>query len=85
MEEYISFIVVFLGSHEYIKNPYLRSRLAEALMLLLPPDALNSRRGYHRPAVSTSVSSLLESDPMVLEYLVPALLRLYVDVEHTGA
>eukprot|EP00873_Tetraselmis_striata_P001321 jgi/Tetstr1/421585/TSEL_012529.t1 len=84
MEEYISFIVVFLGSHEYIKNPYLRSRLAEALMLLLPPDALNSRRGYHRPAVSTSVSSLLESDPMVLEYLVPALLRLYVDVEHTG-
>jgi len=86
IEEFVSFIVVFLGSHEYIKNPYLRSRLSEVLMLLLPQDRLYSSRNPHRrpSAVSSAITTLLESDPMVLKYLVPALLRLYVDVEHTG-
>uniref|UniRef100_A0A061QXI9 RING-type E3 ubiquitin transferase n=1 Tax=Tetraselmis sp. GSL018 TaxID=582737 RepID=A0A061QXI9_9CHLO len=86
VEEFISFIVVFLGSHEYIKNPYLRSRLSEALMLLLPQDKMDSgrRAAPRRSHVSSAISGLLENDPMVLKYLVPSLLRLYVDVEHTG-
>jgi len=33
----LSFILVFMGSPQYMRNPHLRAGMAEALETLLPP------------------------------------------------
>ena len=37
LEQLLSFILVFMGSPEYMRNPHLRAGMAEALETLLPP------------------------------------------------
>jgi len=37
LEHLLSYILVFMGSPTYMRNPHLRAGMAEALMTLLPP------------------------------------------------
>lgn len=36
LENILTFILIFMGNHRYMKNPHLRAELAEGLSALLP-------------------------------------------------
>jgi len=79
----VDFLVLFLGSNQHIKNPYLRSQLVEVLYEFSPDaerDALRSERKAHLPFVFHQI----DSNPTAIKYLTPALIKLYVDIETTG-
>ena len=37
ISHFMTFVLVFMGSPERMKNPHLRARMAEALEALMPP------------------------------------------------
>ena len=54
----LSFILIYMGSPERMKNPHVRARLAEALESLLPhhndePSGFNAFGGYQREMLFT--------------------------------
>ncbi|OSX59930.1 hypothetical protein POSPLADRAFT_1066990 [Postia placenta MAD-698-R-SB12] len=73
--EILVWTLTFLTSTWYIKNPFLKAKLVEVLFYA----SLNW--GGHR-AIMTST---LNSHPIALKYLVPALTHFYIEVEQTGA
>ncbi|KAJ7561846.1 hypothetical protein O6H91_03G043800 [Diphasiastrum complanatum] len=79
LDEFMSFIVMFMASPLHVKNPYLRAKMVEVLNAWMP-----SKSSYS-PTLSNSMASLFEGHPLALEYLVPNLLKLYVDIEFTGS
>eukprot|EP00727_Mastigamoeba_balamuthi_P005555 m51a1_g1619 hypothetical protein (1130) ;mRNA; r:224458-228807 len=69
----MDFIVCFLSSPAYIRSPYTRAELVQAVAALVPrPDRRVRVDVFTRNA-------LLE------KYLIPTLLDFYVTVEHTGS
>ena len=85
LDEFMSLFVLLLGNSEYVKNPYLRAKFVEILMTWLPgdpddPDGMNrGGRGWN-----PRMADLFEGHPLALNSLIPALLRLYVDIEFGG-
>ena len=86
------FLVVFISSPNYIKSSHLRSKLADILHTWLPQEDNQSMTAGGRPTtarsrgrsqVESGLQSLFGGHPMVIRHMVPALLRLYVDVEYT--
>ncbi|KAH9841644.1 ubiquitin elongating factor core-domain-containing protein [Rhodofomes roseus] len=73
--ELLVWALTFLTSTWYIKNPFLKSKLVEALFYA----TLNW--GNHRSVLAMT----LNTHPMALKYLVPALMHFYIEVEQTGA
>ncbi|KAJ1296657.1 hypothetical protein BS78_01G319200 [Paspalum vaginatum] len=74
LDDFLSFIIMFMGSTSYIKNPYLRAKMVEVLNCWMP-----QRSGL------SSTASLFEGHQLCLDYLVRNLLKLYVDIEFTGS
>ncbi|CAG8606478.1 30901_t:CDS:10, partial [Racocetra persica] len=69
----IVFIITFLKSSSYIKKPYLKAKLVEILFYF---TFRNDREG--------GIVDLLNSHPLALNHLLPALMSFYVEVEQTG-
>ncbi|OVA12138.1 U box domain [Macleaya cordata] len=74
LDDFMNFIIMFMASPDYIRNPYLRAKMVEVLNCWMP-----QRSG------SSSTASLFEGHQLSLEYLVRNLLKLYVDIEFTGS
>lgn len=74
LDDFMNFIIMFMASPEYIRNPYLRAKMVEVLNCWMP-----------RRSGSTATSTLFEGHQLSLEYLVKNLLKLYVDIEFTGS
>ncbi|KAL2867933.1 ubiquitin-ubiquitin ligase UFD2 [Aspergillus lucknowensis] len=75
-DELVMLCVAFLESSEYIKNPYLKAGLVSILY----------RGTWPRPGGGTGVLvDLLNSMPFANEYLLHALMKFYIEAEHTGA
>ncbi|MFT7798460.1 ubiquitin conjugation factor E4 B-like [Arapaima gigas] len=74
-QDVVTFLVVFICSQNYIRNPYLIAKLVEVLFVTNP--AVQPRT--HR------FSEMMENHPLAVTHLVPALMKFYTDVEHTGA
>ncbi|KAF6171741.1 hypothetical protein GIB67_007262 [Kingdonia uniflora] len=74
LDDFLNFIIMFMASPEYIRNPYLRAKMVEVLNCWMP----------HRSG-SASTASLFELHQLSLQYLVHNLLKLYVDIEFTGS
>lgn len=74
LDEFMNFIIMFMGSPKYINNPYLRAKMVEVLNCWMP-----------RRSGSTATATLFEGHELSLEYLVRNLLKLYVDIEFTGS
>uniref|UniRef100_A0A1Y1K3I1 Ubiquitin conjugation factor E4 A n=1 Tax=Photinus pyralis TaxID=7054 RepID=A0A1Y1K3I1_PHOPY len=77
----LTFILVYMGSAQYTKNPHLRAHLAEALETLLPyhkedPVGLNTLGGIQR-------ERLFKEHPHRGE-IVAILLDVFVGIEMTG-
>jgi ubiquitin conjugation factor E4 B len=73
LDDFMSFLVTFIGSPSYIRNPHIRSKLVELLSLLTPK---NFGKTLH--------FNIFERNLLAQKYLMPSLMRLYVEVEHTG-
>ncbi|KNE56197.1 hypothetical protein AMAG_02031 [Allomyces macrogynus ATCC 38327] len=65
----IELFIVILANPAFVKNPYLKAKCCEVLFFMT----------YHRELMLP-----LSSHPASMAHLIPALLRLYVDVEITG-
>ncbi|CAK9231327.1 unnamed protein product [Sphagnum troendelagicum] len=74
LDEFMSFIVMFMGSPLHVRNPYLRAKMVEVLNAWMPSKS-----------PSAVMALLFEKHHLALQYLVPNLLKLYVDIEFTGS
>ncbi|KVH92670.1 Ubiquitin conjugation factor E4, core [Cynara cardunculus var. scolymus] len=74
-DDFMNFIIMFMASPEYIRNPYLRAKMVEVLNCWMP----------RRSGSSSVTSSLFEGHQLSVQYLVKNLLKLYVDIEFTGS
>ncbi|CAH9090875.1 unnamed protein product [Cuscuta europaea] len=74
LDDFMNFIIMFMGSPQYIRNPYLRAKMVEVLNCWMP-----------RRSGSSATATLFEGHQLSLEYLVRNLLKLYVDIEFTGS
>ncbi|KAJ7107276.1 ubiquitin elongating factor core-domain-containing protein [Mycena crocata] len=74
--ELLVFVLTFLNSTWYIKNPFLKSKINDVLFFGI--------WGYGRER-NGLLGNMLNSHPMALKHLMPALTRFYIEVEQTGA
>ncbi|KAF8195457.1 ubiquitin elongating factor core-domain-containing protein [Pholiota molesta] len=74
--ELMTFVLTFLTSTWYIKNPFLKSKINDVLFM--------SVWGYGRER-NGILGNMLNSHPMALKHLMPALMHFYIEVEQTGA
>jgi len=82
MTPIIELFVLFMGTNKYVRNPYLRSKLAEVLYLLSCAD--EDQGVGSSLAVGKGLWLFFENHRVGKQFLVPALLSLYVDIETTG-
>ncbi|XP_029012650.1 ubiquitin conjugation factor E4 B isoform X2 [Betta splendens] len=75
VQDIVTFLVVFICSQNYIRNPYLIAKLVEVLFVTNPAVQPRTQR----------FSEMMENHPLSIKHLVPALMKFYTDVEHTGA
>ncbi|CCJ31148.1 unnamed protein product [Pneumocystis jirovecii] len=73
--ELVIFIITFLKSSSYIKNPYLKAKLAEILFY-------GTLKQHNYPY--GILGDILNSNAFSLHHLLPALMSFYVEVESTG-
>lgn len=70
-----------------VKNPYIRAKLAEVLYEMFPHssplDTLMEEQS--KLPSSSQFYSIFQFNQIALNNLVPALFRLYVDIEQTGS
>ncbi|CEJ59389.1 hypothetical protein PMG11_08014 [Penicillium brasilianum] len=75
-DELVMLCITFLESSSYIKNPYLKAGLVSMLY----------RGTLDRPGGQRGVLvDLLNSMPFANEYLLHAVMKFYIEAEHTGA
>jgi ubiquitin conjugation factor E4 B len=74
LDDFLNFIIMFMASSSYIKNPYLKAKMVEVLKCWMP-----QRSGLK------STAALFEGHQLCVDYLVKSLLKLYVDIEFTGS
>ncbi|GBC03242.1 hypothetical protein RclHR1_05020019 [Rhizophagus clarus] len=72
-DELVIFIITFLKSSSYIKNPYLKAKLVEILFYY---TIRNENEG--------GIGSILNTHPVSLGHLMSSLMSFYVEVEQTG-
>ncbi|XP_078281135.1 ubiquitin conjugation factor E4 B isoform X3 [Rhinoraja longicauda] len=74
-QDVVTFLVVFTCSQNYIRNPYLIAKLVEVVFVTNPAVQPRTQKFYE----------MMENHPLATKQLVPALMKFYTDVEHTGA
>ncbi|KAJ1780670.1 Ubiquitin conjugation factor E4, partial [Coemansia sp. RSA 2399] len=91
------FVVAFLARPGYISNPYMKAKLVDILHMLTYRDPREDSDyvDTHEGNVSDQSMRLhpsihqfqtcLDASVLARKFLVPALLRFYVDIEKTGA
>ncbi|KAK4538435.1 hypothetical protein CDCA_CDCA17G4460 [Cyanidium caldarium] len=85
----VEFITVFLSNPLYIRNPYLRVRMAEWIAAVFPgtrvsATAVTAAAPLARPVVPPELESVFLGNPLVIQHLPGGMLQLYVDAEFTG-
>lgn len=74
-DELVMLCITFLESSQYIKNPYLKAGLVSIMF----------RGTWPRPGgVQGVLADLLNSLPFANDYLLHALMKFYIEAEHTG-
>ncbi|KAK7048400.1 U-box domain-containing protein [Favolaschia claudopus] len=74
--ELLIFVLTFLNSTWYIKNPFLKSKINDVLFFGI--------WGYGRER-NGLLGNMLNTNPIALKHLMPALTHFYIEVEQTGA
>ena len=85
LEDFMQFLVLFVGAPEHAKNPYLRAKLVDVLRAWMPPPPNEmSPSGSDAGRANAYTRALFEGHPLAVGRLVPHLLTLYVDIEFGG-
>ncbi|KAI8620007.1 ubiquitin elongating factor core-domain-containing protein [Chytriomyces sp. MP71] len=79
-DEFMLFSVAMLQSSGYIKNPHLKSKLVEILFYFTHP----LYRGPNGEDVGPRLDTVFSTHEAAKKYLVPGVMRFYVDAEFTG-
>lgn len=79
VDEYVTFILVFMGDARRLKNPHLRAGLAEALEAILP----NKNGDQGRMTDESLAERIFKTHPLI-ENLACVLLDVFVSIELTG-
>ncbi|CAF0773012.1 unnamed protein product [Adineta steineri] len=79
VNEYITFVLVFMGDANRLRNPHLRAALAEALEAIIP----NKQHGNGRTLNSSFAEAIFTDHPLI-EHLPRVLLDVFVSIELTG-
>lgn len=74
--DFVTFTVTFLSSGWYIKNPFIKAKLAEIMWWNVIPY------GYSKTGILGDVINL---HPLALQHLVPACMSFWVEAESTGS
>ncbi|KAF9533152.1 ubiquitin elongating factor core-domain-containing protein [Crepidotus variabilis] len=74
--ELMTFVLTFLTSTWYIKNPFLKSKINDALFMSI------WQYGRERNGI---LGNMLNTHPLALAHLMPAMMHFYIEVEQTGA
>lgn len=74
--ELLTFVLTFLTSTWYIKNPFLKSKVNDVLFIATQ---------YYGRERSGLLGNMLNTEPLALKHLIPALTHFYIEVEQTGA
>lgn len=72
----VAFCTTFLSSGWWIRNPFLKAKLAEMLSYNVMP---------YGPYKSGVLGDTINSHPLALQHLVPALIAFWIDAESTGS
>jgi ubiquitin conjugation factor E4 B len=88
IEQFMLFFAIFLGSHDYVKNPYLRGKMVESLASFMPQeDEMDDAHPWSNrrfaPQASQEVTAMINAHPLVIQHLVKALVLLFVEIERT--
>jgi len=83
-DQLLPFAIVVIASPSYIKNPYLRASMVQFLYTALPETSSSSSR-VDLSIGGNPMQMMLETSVPAQKFLAGALLRLYIDVEHTGS
>ena len=75
VNELALFLIVFICSSHYFTNPYLVAKLVEVLFVLNPSIQPRTKNLY----------DTIENHPLATQYLGPALMKYYTDIESTGS
>ncbi|WFD25906.1 RING-type E3 ubiquitin transferase [Malassezia nana] len=76
LESITTFCTVFLSCGWYVRNPFLKAKLAEMLSYLVMP---------YGPLRAGVLSDTLNTHPLALSHLVPALMTFWIEAESTGS
>lgn len=76
LESIATFCTVFLSCGWYVRNPFLKAKLAEMLSYLVMP---------YGPLRAGVLSDTLNTHPLALAHLVPALMTFWIEAESTGS
>ncbi|KAI8831014.1 ubiquitin elongating factor core-domain-containing protein [Chytriomyces cf. hyalinus JEL632] len=79
-DEFMLFSVSMLQTSGYIKNPHLKSKLIEVLYSFTHPLYRNASG----EAVGSRLDVIFSTHEAAKQYLVPGIMRFYVDAEFTG-
>lgn len=75
LQEIFDMVVYFIANEHYVKNPYVRAKFPEVYAAFTP---------YERFNVPRSVLDSLVLHKLSQKHLMAGLMKLYVDIEHTG-
>lgn len=75
---------MLLSSKEYLVNPYLRAKLVETFCSLAD-NADNAQATFDKQPPRNDLRAVLSTCPFLVRHLLPSLVRLYVEIEHTGS
>jgi len=81
--EFINFVIVFLGSADYIRNAHLRAKLVDLLHTWIQPQLGDETLQSRRSPVISSLLNLIEWQPSIQQNMVRGLLQLFLDIERT--
>lgn len=77
IKHFMSFIISFMGSPQWMNNPHLRAHLAECLEALMPS-------GKDNAGLVSGVRERLFIDHPLSSHLVTAIIHVFVSIEMTG-
>jgi ubiquitin conjugation factor E4 B len=75
-DELVMLCITFLRSGEYVKNPYLKAGLVTIMYAGSVPYVRGSKG---------VLQDILHAHPFATDYLLHALMKFFIDAEHTGA
>lgn len=87
LQSILSLLVLLLDNPAYVRNPYLRCKFVRVVYICLQPsdEDQEQRRQQGQDPAPDQLFAMLHRNPVVRKLLIPALLRLYVDLENTGS